>query len=285
MKTLLITGKNGYVANHLAQDLGGKYRILRTDVKTKAWEQEDWSQVDVVIHAAALVHNNQPDATMEDYMKVNYALTKNIAQKAKASGVKQFIFMSTANVYGLTGQVGKPVKITAETPIQPHTAYGISKWYAEGALNELASAEFKVAYLRPPMIYGPGAPGNFSRLEKVAKRLPIIPDIQNQRSAIFIEHFTQFVEALIQSENGGVYHPQDGFDLNTTRVIQTIRKIQGQKTLTIPLPNRLIKSLNHVGIARKLYGNLKYDMHIDEVSLDYPQKDFYTVMALTLNHQ
>lgn len=285
MKTLLITGRNGYVGNHLAQDLGKSYHIIRTDVKTNAWRQEDWSRVDVVIHAAALVHNNQPNATMEDYMKVNYTLTKEIAEKAKASGVKQFIFISTANVYGLTGKVGEPVVITSETPVQPYTAYGISKWYAEGALNTLASAEFKVAHLRPPMIYGPDAPGNFSKLEKVAKLLPIIPEIQNQRSAIFIEHFSQFVDVLIRSGEGGIYHPQDGFDLNTTRVIQTIRKIQGKPTITFPLPNQFVKWLNHLSISRKLYGNLKYDDKLDDHHLTYPQKDFYTVMSLTINHQ
>lgn len=283
MKTILITGQNGYVGNHLEKAFKKHHHVIRTNVKTHAWKKEDWSHIDVVIHAAALVHNNQPDATMEDYMKINYALTKDIAVKAKSSGIKQFIFLSTANVYGMTGEVGEDVFITPETPIQPRTAYGISKMYAERALNDMSSPQFKVAHIRPPMIYGPHAPGNFNKLEKVAKYLPIVPDIQNQRSAIYIGHLSRFLSVLIDKGDGGIYHPQDGFDLNTTRVIQTIRHILGKHTMTIPIPSLCLKWLNHIGIARKLYGNLKYDDTLDHHSISYRQDDFYTVMKKTLN--
>ncbi|NHM73941.1 NAD-dependent epimerase/dehydratase family protein [Staphylococcus sp. 11007852] len=283
MKTILITGQNGYVGNHLENNLKQCHRVSRVDVKTYEWKNEDWSHIDVVIHAAALVHNNQPHANMEDYMKVNYTLTKEVAEKAKNAGVKQFIFLSTANVYGLTGRVGEDVFITPETPIQPHTAYGISKMYAERALNEMATPQFNVAHIRPPMIYGYKAPGNFSKLEKVAKYLPIIPDIQNKRSAIYIDHLARFISVLIDKGTGGIYHPQDDFDLNTTRVIQTIRHHLGKPTVTIPFPHHCLKLLNYISLARKLYGNLKYDETLENHAITYEQDDFYSVMQATLN--
>ncbi len=74
--------------------------------------------------------------------------------------------------------------------MNPTTNYGISKKFAEQALQELISDSFKVAIVRPPMIYGAHCPGNFQRLMQLSKRLPIIPNINNQRHALYIKHTT-----------------------------------------------------------------------------------------------
>lgn len=90
-----------------------------------------------MIHLAALVHNNNPDATMVVYMNEYYHLTKELAEKSKTEGVNQFIFFSTMSVLGLDGEVGKQVIINNKTLTKPTTSYGISKLHAEEMLGEI----------------------------------------------------------------------------------------------------------------------------------------------------
>ena len=152
---------------------------------------------------------------MVDYMSVNYHLTKDLAEKAKNEDVNQFIFFSTMSVFGLDGEVGKQVVINNKTITKPTTSYGISKLRAEEMLCEIQSNEFKVAILRPPMIYGESAPGNFSKLIKLSKLSPLYPRIDNQRSSVYIENLEIYVKELIENEGSGILHPQNNYYLNT----------------------------------------------------------------------
>ncbi|WP_250882003.1 NAD-dependent epimerase/dehydratase family protein [Staphylococcus saprophyticus] len=174
-KTILITGKNGYVGNRLNDYLKAQGHVVdQINVRGNHWKALDFSKYNVVIHLAAIVHNNNPNATMVDYMNVNYHLTKELAEKAKTEGVNQFIFFSTMSVFGLDGEVGKEVIINNNTLTKPTTSYGISKLRAEEMLHEIQSNAFKVAVLRPPMIYGESAPGNFSKLIKLSKYFTLL---------------------------------------------------------------------------------------------------------------
>lgn len=188
-KTILITGKNGYIGNRLNDYLKVQGHVVnQINVRGNQWKELDFSKYNVIIHLAAIVHNNNPNATMVNYMNVNYYLTKEIAEKAKNEGVNQFIFFSTMSVFGLDGEVGKQVIINKKTLTKPTTSYGLSKIRAEEMLGEIQSNEFKVAVLRPPMIYGESAPGNFSKLIKLSNISPLYPRIDNQRSSIYIEN-------------------------------------------------------------------------------------------------
>lgn len=266
-KKVLITGKSGYVGNRLTTHLKAQgYTIDQLSVRGKQWRELDFSKYDVVIHLAAIVHNNNDNATMIDYMNVNYYLTKDLAEKAKNEGVKQFIFFSTMSVFGLDGEIGKKVVIDNKTATKPVTSYGISKLRAEEKLREMQSDEFKVVILRPPMIYGESAPGNFSKLIKLSKVLPLYPRIDNQRSSIYIKNLENYIEELIKNEVSGTLHPQNDYYLNTNRAIFNMRKLQNKRSVTIKLPKTLLELLSKVSILNKLYGNLVYAKDIDEVN-------------------
>ncbi len=84
-----------------------EHQVDQINVRNQLWKSTSFKDYDVLIHTAALVHNNSPQARLSDYMQVNMLLTKQLAQKAKAEDVKQFIFMSTMAVYGKEGQVGR----------------------------------------------------------------------------------------------------------------------------------------------------------------------------------
>ncbi|OOV76425.1 NAD-dependent epimerase/dehydratase family protein [Mammaliicoccus fleurettii] len=266
-KTILITGKNGYVGNRLNGYLKAQGHVVdQINVRGNQWKALDFSKYNVVIHLAAIVHNNNPNATMVDYINVNYHLTREIAEKAKTEGVNQFIFFSTMSVFGLDGEVGKEVIINNNTLTKPTTSYGISKLRAEEMLREIQSNEFKVAVLRPPMIYGESAPGNFSKLIKLSNILPLYPRIDNQRSSIYIENLEIYINELIENEGSGILHPQNNDYLNTNHAIFKMRELQNKKSMSIKLPNSLLKLFGKVSIFNKLYGNLAYSKDIDEVN-------------------
>lgn len=252
-KTILITGKNGYIGNRLNDYLKVQGHVVnQINVRGNQWKELDFSKYNVIIHLAAIVHNNNPNATMVNYMNVNYYLTKEIAEKAKNEGVNQFIFFSTMSVFGLDGEVGKQVIINKKTLTKPTTSYGLSKIRAEEMLGEIQSNEFKVAVLRPPMIYGESAPGNFSKLIKLSNISPLYPRIDNQRSSIYIENLEIYINELIENEGSGIFHPQNNDYLNTNQAIFKMRELQNKKSISIKLPNKLLK------LFGKLYGNLVY---------------------------
>ncbi|MBO3063459.1 NAD-dependent epimerase/dehydratase family protein [Mammaliicoccus fleurettii] len=266
-KTILITGKHGYVVNRLNNYLQAQGHVVdQINVRGNQWKALDFSKYNVVIHLAAIVHNNNPNATMVDYMNVNYHLTKELAEKAKTEGVNQFIFFSTMSVFGLDGEVGKQVIINNNTLTKPTTSYGISKLRAEEMLHEIQSNAFKVAVLRPPMIYGESAPGNFSKLIKLSNILPLYPRIDNQRSSIYIENLEVYINELIENEDSGILHPQNNDYLNTNHAIFKMRELQNKKSMSIKLPNSLLKLFGKVSIFNKLYGNLAYSKDIDEIN-------------------
>ncbi|MBI5973003.1 NAD-dependent epimerase/dehydratase family protein [Staphylococcus caledonicus] len=280
-KNILITGTSGYVGSHLAESLEqAGNTVKRLSVKNSLWKKESFKDIDVIIHTAALVHNNEPNAKLEDYFRINMQLPKELATKAKNDGVSQFVFMSTMAVYGEDGDMGRRKEISNPFNINPVTDYGISKAKAEDELLKMDSAQFKVVVVRPPMIYGANSPGNFSKLKKVAKILPIIPKINNSRSALYIKHLEKFIKEIVSRNNSGIYHPKDSFDFNTTKVITEIRKSKNKKTVQVPIPKMTYPLLNKVKVISKLYGNLVYgkDLYLHEEKIQINEQDFQTII-------
>ncbi|MEX6342120.1 NAD-dependent epimerase/dehydratase family protein [Staphylococcus arlettae] len=269
---ILITGKRGYVGNKLESYLTSKDHIIeRIDMKTNEWKMKSLKNYDVIIHLAALVHNNMPNAQMVDYMNVNYHLTKDLAEKAKNDGVQHFIFFSTMSVFGIDGSLISDVEINKNTPCNPDTMYGHSKLLAEETLQKLNSDIFRINIVRPPMIYGKNAPGNFQQLIKIAKFWPIYPNINNKRSVIYIENLTEHLNKLIKEQKSGITHPQNSEYMNTNEVLSAIRHTLKKKPniIKIPIPRQLLKWFNGITVINKIYGNLTYTKDIDDSKEDY----------------
>src|SRR5699024_314080 len=171
MKKILITGTTGYIAVNLKNWLETKPNDFIVDmlsVREKDWMNFEFGKYDTIIHTAAIVHSN--DKISIDYELINVDLTKEIAQRAKQSGVKHFIFYSTMGVYGVDSGY-----INDETKPDPKTDYAKSKLRAEKILQSLVSDNFKVTILRPPLVYGENCPGNYQRLADVSKKTFMFP--------------------------------------------------------------------------------------------------------------
>lgn len=273
MKHILITGANSYIGTSFEKWLEqseGDYRVDTLDMIDPKWRQYDFSSYDAIFHVAAIVHKNEKNMDPTLYDKVNRDLPIELAALAKAAGVKQFVFLSSMSVYGNKEEV-----ITKETQENPSTYYGKSKLAAEKGLMQLESADFKVLMLRPPMVYGPKATGNYTRLSKLSRITPIFPNIANQRSMIYIDNLLEFVRKAIDTNLSGLHFPQNKEYVTTSQLVKTIRDVNGKKTLLTAIFNPIIKLLSNVSQFNKLFGNLVYAKELSTEGFDYQVADFY----------
>lgn len=275
MKKILITGANSYIGTSFEkymQQWPDDYQVDTVDMIDGSWREKDFSGYDVVYHVAGIAHSDSGKISPEKaalYYKVNTDLTVETAKKAKAEGVKQFIFMSSAIVYGESAPIGKSKLITKETPVSPANSYGDSKVQAENGILPLNDEEFKVVILRPPMIYGPGSKGNYPVLSKLAQKLPAFPAVNNQRSMLYIGNLTEFLRLMVENEEQGIFWPQNAEFSNTTELVRLIAQAHGKKLLIVPGFTWTLKILSHVtGLVNKAFGSLCYDMTLSE----YPQE-------------
>lgn len=281
MKKLLITGAGSYVGVSVARYLSRwpeRYSVDTVDMIGEGWKTADFSGFDAVLHVAGIVHQkdskNDP-AQKELYERVNTRLAIETAQKAKDEGVKQFLFMSSASVYGLDAPVGKIVTITADTPLRPKDNYGISKAKAEEGLQVLADDSFKLAILRPPMIYGKGCKGNYQTMAKLAKKLPVFPWVDNRRSMLYIENLAEFIRLLLEDEAEGIFWPQNNEYVNTSDMVNLIAHANGKGVLLVKGLTWALKLLHPVtDIADKAFGSLCYDFAISAYPKNYCVKSF-----------
>lgn len=263
---ILITGKNGYIANALNQWIQQTQAdFCDVDVEMVSVRDklpDDLSHYDIIVHTAAIVHKNEKKRSVEQYYAVNEALTIHLAEQAKAQGVRHFIFISTMAVFGVKDKMGVPVVIGKKTPCHPITHYAKSKRAAEIGLLALESDCFTVSIVRPPMVYGPNCPGNYVKLQALAGILPVFPFVENQRSILHIDNLSRFIWDRIERREGGFFHPQDKEYANTSLLVANMAKQQGKRVKLSKIMGRMV-TLFRFPIVNKVFGNLVYDKEID----------------------
>ena len=283
MKNILITGRNSYIGTSLENWLmrePDKYKVDTVDMKDGSWKEKDFGSYDVVFHVAGIAHvSSNPE--MEDlYYKVNRDLTIETAEKAKAEGVKQFIFMSSIIVYGDSSS-SKRV-IDRNTVPTPSNFYGNSKVQAEEGIKYLETDDFKIVVLRPPMIYGKGSKGNYPRLANMAKKTPVFPDINNERSMLHIDNLCEFIKVMIDHEETGLYFPQNKEYVKTSELVKTIAEVHGKKIWMTKLFNPVLRLMFGIGIVNKVFGNLVYEKSMSDYDkANYRIRDFKESIELT----
>lgn len=273
MKRILVTGTTGYIATSFCtymEQFSDAYEVQTISLWDEKWKELDFSYFDAVVHAAGLAHVRETKENASLYQTVNCDLTVAVAEKAKADGVKQFVFLSSMSVYGMDEGVVK-----SDTVPVPKSCYGKSKLMAEQRILELESESFSIAILRPPMVYGPGCKGNYVTLSGLARKLQIFPKIENQRSMLYIENLCCLLKSVIDREEKGVFFPQNQEYVRTTDLVCKIASVHGKKILCLPGFSGLVRFMSkRVNAARKAFGSLVYEKKLSGDLASYQVCEF-----------
>lgn len=258
MKRILITGERGYIGTSLARCLEGRpeaYQVRRIGLRDGGWGAESFAGYDAVVHTAGIAHIRETAENAALYDRVNRDLTAAVARKAAESGVGQFVFLSSMSVYGLeTGT------ILRETQPRPVSSYGRSKLEAEDLLHGLESGGFRVAVLRPPMVYGRGCKGNFQTMVELVRRSPVFPKVQNRRSMIDIDSLCEFIRRTVDEGRSGTFCPQNSRYMCTSEMAEDIAQALGKRIFFSGAAGLAARLGCRVSpLCRKAFGSLVYD--------------------------
>jgi nucleoside-diphosphate-sugar epimerase len=291
---VLLTGATGFVGGRLAESLDGLGSIELTcavrraasancgrEVVVDSLEADtNWSAAlvrqQVVIHAAAQAHilkDEVPDP-LEEYRKINVDGTLNLARQASKEGVQRFIFISSIGVNGNINQ--RP--FTEEDQLMPAELYAQSKWEAEqGLLKIQQETDMDVVIIRPPLVYGPGASGNFGALIRwVEKGIPLpLGAVHNRRSLVAVDNLVDLIITCINHPAAAnqVFLAGDGEDLSTTQLLQGVAEAMGKPSRLIPVPAGVLQFgatlLGKKAMAQRLLGSLQVDISHTQKCLNW----------------
>lgn len=292
-KSVLITGANSYIG--VSFDTWAKHHypdeltVDTVDMIDGSWRETDFSTYDCVFHVAGIAHadvGNVSEERKQFYYQINRDLAIETAEKAKREGIKQFVFMSSAIIYGESAPYGKQKLITGNTQPCPANFYGDSKWQADKGVRALQSEKFNVAVLRPPMIYGKGSKGNYPTLAKMAKKLPVFPNVNNERSMLYIDNLTEFLCQLILRGEAGIYFPQNAEYTKTADMVREIAVVSNHKIWVTKAFNWAVALASHMpgkigGLTNKAFGNMTYDLELSKYDFEYRVADLKQSIQLT----
>lgn len=282
MKKILITGAHSYIGtsfeNYIRENYPEEYSVDTVDMIDGSWREKSFVGYDSVFHVAGIAHSDRGKISPEKeklYYAVNTYQTIETAKKAKDDGVKQFIFMSSAIVYGNSAPIGKSKVIKKDTTVSPANCYGDSKVQAENGINPLNDDNFKVVILRPPMIYGKGSKGNYPMLAKIAQKTPVFPYVKNERSMLYIENLCEFVRLMVENDEHGIFWPQNAEYSNTSELVKMIAETHGKKVILVKGFGWMLKLMSYcTGLVNKAFGSLSYDMGMSGYHENY---QLYTI--------
>jgi nucleoside-diphosphate-sugar epimerase len=112
----------------------------------------DLENIEAIIHLAALSNDPLGELVPGLTEEINLNGTLLLAELAKKAGVKRFIYSSSQSMYGISTFQGELDEYESEK--NPITAYAITKWDAELALNKLQSENFIITSFRPSTVFG-----------------------------------------------------------------------------------------------------------------------------------
>lgn len=281
LNKILVTGSSGFVGKALTSRLAelgyqlflpvrsvtstNSHNIFFSyinDISDLPDRVKEFGDIDCVIHVAASAHS--PQSSIDDFREINVKATLDLAIAASNAGVKRFIFLSSIGVNG--SSTYKPFKFDDEP--QPSEAYSLSKFEAEIGLKKICSnVTMELVIIRPPLVYGHGAPGNFGKLVKLAKSQVPLPlgAINNQRSLIGIDNLVDLIITCINHSKATnqLFLASDGYDVSTTQLIRMISEASGSKSLLLPIPLPCINFFASLFGKKQLVDKLCSDLQID----------------------
>jgi nucleoside-diphosphate-sugar epimerase len=288
MSVVLLTGATGFVGKSILLRLletglyslvaVSRYPVMNLPVDDKVvlvygdvTKEEGWTTVlkgvDVIVHAAGRAHvtNDTSLYPLNEFRKVNTQGTLNLAQQAANSGVKRFIFISSIGVNG--NQSTCP--FTENDIPNPAEPYAVSKLEAEQGLRLIAQESgMESVIIRPPLVYGPNAPGNFGTMMRwVQKGIPLpLGSVNYKRSFVAQDNLVDFILTCIDHPDASnqTFLVADGEDISLADLLRRIGQAIGRPTRLIPVPPGLLLLCAYLlgkgAIAQRLSRTLQVDI-------------------------
>lgn len=281
-KNVLVTGATGFVGKALCDCLRKQSYVVKTTARianhgidyqiTSIDRHTDWADIlndiDVVIHLAARVHVMQEQLAdpLAAYRETNVEGTLNLARQAAIAKVQRFIYLSSI---GVNGNQTCNVPFSEISEPNPQNSYAISKYEAEQGLMAIAQEMgMETVIIRPPLVYGPYAKGNFASMVKWSKSgLPLpLGAVHNQRSFVALDNLIDLMMICIHHPAAidQIFLVSDGEDISTSDLFRRFAKAGGFPSSLIPVPTSWLNiGLNMVGgkmIAQQLLGSLQVDI-------------------------
>ncbi|WP_264346301.1 UDP-glucose 4-epimerase family protein [Rheinheimera sp. MM224] len=280
-KKILVTGGTGFVGKALLKQLSAKGYDIIAPVRQKTAYLPDgvvapivedicslpehsdlFNGCSVVIHVAAKAH--VVGESLEEFRRVNTEATLNLATLAAKAGVKRFIFLSSIGVNGISNK--EP--FTSFDKPAPVENYAISKLEAEIGLTQLSEASgMEIVIIRPPLVYGPGAPGNFGKLiQLVYKNLPLpLGAIANKRSLVALDNLVDLIITCINHPNAAnqTFLVSDAEVVSTTELLTSMILASGNKPRLLPIPMSWLKVIGRLTGKQSVIDRLCGDLQVD----------------------
>lgn len=274
--TIFVTGATGFIGRALLDAIEGEFRYSvrnRKHVTCKEQffidsidEDTNWSGAfdgcQSVIHLAGAAHSKH---SAEEFVKVNVDGTRHLAYQAAKQGVKRFVFVSSIGVNGGC-TFDKPFSNVSLA--NPHNAYTKSKLEAELALREISNETgIEVVIVRPTLVYGPLAPGNFGSLSRLINKFSILPFglANNKRDFIAVQNLADLLLICATNPNaaGHTFLASDGETVSIKAFTNAIAKAFNKPLVQLPIPVSLIYTISRIfgklTMAEQLFGNLQVD--------------------------
>lgn len=298
---ILLTGSSGFIGSFFASNYPIKRHVVRSSNKvrydsehliTNLDESANWCDafidIDTVIHLAGLAHD--PSFTEEDYQAVNVSGTLHLAREAANAGVKRFVFVSSI---GVNGTITTEVPFSHNSVPNPHNTFSQSKYDAETGLNNLAKdTDIEVVIVRPTLVYGQDAPGNFGALTRLIHKFPFLPFalVNNKRNFISVQNLCDllFTCASHPKASGNIFLASDSESVSIKEFTNAIAIGLGCPLTQLPVPVGLMKFLGKLFInqstkVQQLVGNLEVDssnlQHVLGWSAPYTRKQAMSFLS------
>ncbi len=257
IKKILLTGANGFVGSYFVKNFSDKFKIKTFSFRRDDFAALDLNDIDTVVHLSAIVHQMK-ETGYAAYEDVNVFQSISLAKKAKSSGVKQFVYMSSVKVYGEENDES----YTENSLCHPQDNYGRSKLEAEKKLLELQDDGFIISVIRTPIVYGYGVKANIKNLINLIKKVSVLPfgNIQNRRSMIYIGNLCFFIDNIIEKQMEGIFLASDDKPLSTTELCRLIANSLNKKIYLVKIPffDSLLKIIKP-SIYKRLFKSLEVD--------------------------
>jgi nucleoside-diphosphate-sugar epimerase len=271
---VLITGATGFLGQEVARRLvagGAQVRALvrpatecaalaglgiaiaRGDLRD-TWSLDDaTADIDLVVHLAAVHRGGALRRT--EFWQVNAEGTKRLLAAAVKSGVRRFVYVSTA---GVLGDVGPGRLGLEDDPARPRDLYELTKWRGEQAVRRIAHTDgIEAVILRPCALYGPGETRFAKLFRPIARRRFIL--IGSGQKRLHFLHRDDAADAILRAARLGPARGQtfllaDASPVSVLDFVRLVARVLGVPPPSAQVPYAPVKALALLieGVCRPL---------------------------------